>query len=85
MRRQTLAIVQTGEMNIQNLKMCHKETFVRMDPVADSTASRVFLLLFIGSLATQQHGHHLRACQRCRIWSPCPQIYISPVIAESAF
>lgn len=45
MRWQTLAIVQTYEMNIQNLKMCHKEAFVRTDPVADSDASRVILLL----------------------------------------
>lgn len=39
MRWQALAIVQTYEMNIQNLKVCHEEAFVRTDPVADSNAS----------------------------------------------
>ena len=53
-----LAIVQTYEMNMENLRICYKEAFVRMDPGVGSNATRVSLLLVL-FLATQQTGHYL--------------------------
>lgn len=45
MRWWILATVQTYKMDIETLKMCYKEAFVRMDPVADSNAFRLNVLL----------------------------------------
>lgn len=56
-----LAIVQTYEMDFENSRICYKEAFVRMDPIVGSKATRVSLLLLL-FFATQQIGHHLRAC-----------------------
>lgn len=40
-----LAIVQTYEINIENLRICYKEAFVRRDPVAGTNGKFVAYLV----------------------------------------
>lgn len=40
-----LAIVQTYEINIENLRICYKEAFVKRDPVAGTNGKFVAYLV----------------------------------------